>query len=321
MLMTPLVLVLALLTAQPAGALLIVNKSADTLAFVDPVRLELLGTVPTGRAPHEVAVDPAGTTAYVSNYGTAEAPGSSVTVVDLAARRATATIDLGSFTRPHGIVVAPDGMVWVTCEGSRAVVVIDPKQGKVIRSYETGEQVTHMVVLTADGGKAFTANIRSNTVTMIDKASGAITRIEVGEGPEGIDIAPDGRELWVAHRGDGGLSIIDPTSGKVTATLAKVGEMPIRVKFTPDGTRVIISCARGNEIVVYDAKTRAPITRIPTGAMPVGVLVLPDGNTAFVANTMADKVTRVDLKTGAGAGSVSPGKEPDGMAWAGEAGR
>ena len=308
----------ALVVPEPAlaaGQLLVLNKSADTLAFVDPDKLEVLATVATGHAPHEVAVDATGSTAYISNYGTQTDPGHTLSVVDVAGRRAVTVIDLGEFTRPHGIVIAQDGSLWVTCEGSQAVVVVDPKERKVVRSFSTGEQVTHMIVLAPGGGKAFTANIGSDTVTMIDASTGEVTRIPVGKGPEGIDITPDGRQVWVAHRADGGLSIIDAGTGKVTRTIEKIGEMPIRLKFTADGGRALISCANGGEVVIYDAREVKELGRIKTGEMPVGILVMPGGHRAFVANTRSDRVTLLDLDKREILGTFSPGKEPDGLAW------
>lgn len=307
----------AVSTAKPAGLLLVLNKSANTMAFVDPESLQVLGTVPTGQGPHEVAVDASGRIAYVANYGTAAEPGSTLSVIDIPSRKVTSTIDLGAFRRPHGIVIAPDGNLWVTCEGSEAVVVVDPKQGKVVRSHRTGQQVTHMIAMTPDGRRAFTANIGSDTVSMIEAETGTVTHVGTGDGPEGIDLSPDRKEIWVAHRGDGGLSILDATSGKLLQSIPKVGEMPIRVKFTPDGRRVLISCARGGEVAVYDAASRSEVARIKTGEVPVGLLIPPGGGRAFVANTMADRVTVLDLKSYEVVGTIAPGREPDGLAWAG----
>jgi YVTN family beta-propeller protein len=302
----------------PAGTLLVVNKSADTLAFVDSARLQVIATVPTGHAPHEVAVDAAGAMAYVSNYGTQERPGSTLTVVDIAARRAVATIDLAPLQRPHGILIAPDGTVLVTYEGSQAVAAVDPASRRAAATIPTGQQVTHMLAITPDGSRLYSANIGSDTVTRMDLALREVTHIPVGKGPEGIDVSPDGREVWVAHRGDGGLSILDEAAGRVKETIPSVCEMPIRVKFTPQGGLALVSCAKSNDVTVLASagmKARTVALRIPTGEMPVGVLVLPDGSHAFVANTLADRVSVLDMQSGKVVATFSPGDEPDGMAW------
>jgi YVTN family beta-propeller protein len=301
--------------AQTTGPwLLVLNKSESTLAIVDARTLKVIGRVPTGEAPHEVTTSPDGRLAYVSNYGTGPKPGSSLSVIDLTAQKEVKRVDLAPLLRPHGITFAA-GAVWFTAEGSRAVARYDPASEKVNWLLGTGQQGTHMVVVTPDGKKLFTANIGSNTVTAIETATGRLAQIAVGQGPEGIDLSPDGKEVWVAHRGDGMLSVIDAATNQVKETF-KVGNQPIRVKFTPDGRRVLISNAGGNEVAIFEASTRKEWKRIPVGAVPVGILITPDGARAFVASTQANKVSVIKLDDGTLAGAIEPGREPDGLAWA-----
>ncbi|PYT10214.1 MAG: hypothetical protein DMF60_00810 [Acidobacteria bacterium] len=300
------------------GALLVLNKSESTLAIIDPATLKVLARVPTGEAPHEVAASADGRFAFVSNYGTAERPGNTISVIDVAARKEIKRLDLGALLRPHGITES-NGKIYFTIEGSRAVARYDPVASRVDWTMGTGQTGTHMVVAARAAGKIYTANIGSDTISAIEFVKGPgpakITQIAVGKGPEGIDISPDDREVWVSHRGDGGLSIIDTATDKVTETI-KVGRSPIRVKFTPDGKRVLVSDAQGGEVVVFDAATRKELKRIQVGAVPVGILMQPDGRRAFVASTQANKVSVINLEQLAMAGTIEPGKEPDGMAWA-----
>lgn len=300
------------------GALLVLNKSESSLAIVDPATLKVLGRVPTGEAPHEVAASADGRLAFVSNYGTADRPGNTISVIDIAARKEIKRVDLGALLRPHGITES-NGKIYFTIEGSRAVARYDPAAGRVDWTMGTGQTGTHMVVAARTSGKIYTANIGSDTISAIEFGKGPgpakITQIAVGKGPEGIDISPDDREVWVSHRVDGGLSIVDTATDKVKETI-KVGSSPIRVKFTPDGRRVLVSDAQGGEVVVFEAATRKEIKRIQVGAVPVGILMQPDGRRAYVASTQANKVSVINLEELAMAGTIEPGKEPDGMAWA-----
>jgi YVTN family beta-propeller protein len=312
------VFTLARASLSDPGALLVLNKSESTLAIVDPATLKVLARVPTGEAPHEVAASADGRFAFVSNYGTAERPGNTISVIDVGARKEISRVDLGALLRPHGITEA-NGKIYFTIEGSRAVARYDPVAGRVDWTMGTGQTGTHMVVAARRAGKIYTANIGSDTISAIEFVKGPgpakITQIAVGKGPEGIDISPDDREVWVSHRGDGGLSIIDTATDKVKETI-KVGSSPIRVKFTPDGNRVLVSDAQGGEVVVFEAATRKELKRIQVGAVPVGILMQPDGRRAFVASTQANKVSVINLEQLTMAGTIEPGKEPDGMAWA-----
>ncbi|MGD8726898.1 MAG: hypothetical protein PVH40_04585, partial [Gemmatimonadales bacterium] len=293
----------------------VVNKSGNTLSIIDPATREQLATVPTGFAPHEVAVSADGRFAYVSDYGTRAQPGNTVTIIDLVARSSHGVIDLGRHTRPHGVAVGSDGSVWVTTEGSRHLLQLDPETGLVAQAIETGQETTHQVALAEARGRAYTANIGSGTVTSMDIAHGTVlAQIVTGAGAEGIDVSPDGSRVYVTNRAAGTLAEIDVASNSLVRTLP-VGEFPIRVRVRPDGREVLVSNARGNEVAAVDLETWAVVRRLPVGAMPVGILVTPDNRTAYVANTGDDKISVIDLVHWRLDGEIVAGDEPDGMAW------
>jgi YVTN family beta-propeller protein len=299
-------------------ALLVLNKSDNALAIIDPRTLKVLGTVPTGNAPHEVAASADGRLAFACNYGTGPAPGNTISIIDIGARKELTRLDLGPLMRPHGITEA-GGKIYFTIEGSRAVARIDPSARRVDWVMGTGQDGTHMVVVTPDQSKLYTANIAAGTVTMIRLApvqgAESITSIPVGKGSEAIDMSPDGREVWIAHRSDSGMSVIDTATDKVKATF-QTTKSPFRVKFTPDGRRVLVSDPMAGDLVVYDASSHQEIKRIKIGGAPVGILVQPDGGRAYIAETQANKVAVLDLSSMEVTGTVDPGREPDGMAWA-----
>lgn len=298
-----------------AQRLVIVNKSASSLSVIDPVSRRAVATVPTGFAPHEVAVSADGRHAFVTDYGTGDRPGSTVTIVDLATASAVGSIDLGAHTRPHGIATAGDGTVWVTTEGSRHVLQLDPAARRVLRAVRTGEQVTHQVVVVDEAARVYTANIGSGTVTAVDVGSGAVVaQISTGAGAEGIAVSPDGAKVYVANREAGTLSEVDVATNRVVRSLP-VGDFPIRVKVRPDGREALVSNARGNEVVAVDLGRWAVDRRLAVGAMPVGILITPDNRTAYVANTQDDKISIIDLVRWQLDGEIVAGDEPDGMAW------
>lgn len=330
-----LLLLLASLLALPlrADILLIANKSDDTIDLVDLADGQSLATLPTGHAPHEVAVSDDGTTAVVTNYGDRERPGSSLTVVDLERREVIRTIDLAPHTRPHGLAWLAGGRLAVTAEGSRHLLVVDPYSGTIERQIETGQEISHMVAATPDGRRAFVANIGSGTVTVVDLEEGRkLEDIETGQGAEGIAVSPDGREVWVGNRASDTLAILDSETLEIKQQLPCPG-FPIRVTFTPDGKRVLVSAARSGEVVVFDVAERRELVRrkldlstVPTAAerlfgdrfgdspVPVGLVVSADGATAWIAATQADMVVTVRTDDLTVLDLIRTGEEPDGMA-------
>ncbi len=316
----------ALAGTASAQTLIVLNKSDHEAALVNPVTLEVMARLATGKGPHEVATSSDGRMAYVSNYGSygvfrpgeqRQEPGETITVLDLKARTVAATWKLGEFKRPHGIVVSRDGKrLWVTVEENKAVLEIETSGGKIVKSWKTEQETSHMVVPTLDERKLYVSNIRSGSVTVITRSTDEVKTIVTAAGSEGSAISRDGKEVWVTNRGANTISVIDTATDTVKETFDSGGKMPIRVKFTPDGKEVLVSNAQSNMVSVFNAKTRALLAKIEVGVVPVGIQMTPDGKRAFVANTNANKVSVIDIGARKVERTFETGTEPDGMAWA-----
>ncbi|MGD0527244.1 MAG: cytochrome D1 domain-containing protein [Polyangiaceae bacterium] len=302
------------------------SKRDRTLAIVDPATLAVVARVPVGEDPHEVTATTDGKAAYVSSYGGGRF--NSLSVVDLVGQAPLAAVDLGPLRGPHGLVTRGD-KIWFTAEGAKVVGSYDPKRAQVDWVLGTGQDRTHMLFVSEDLRRVVTANVSSGTVSFLDKSPGDgpangqpppdrwdVTVVPVARGAEGFDVSPDRREVWVANAQPGTVSIIDFATKTVTATLEAGVPGANRLKFTPDGKRVLISSIRGGGLVVYDARARTVERRVPMGRGTAGIQMQPDGRRAFVACTPDDDVAVVDLQTLGVVGHVAAGHEPDGMAWA-----
>jgi YVTN family beta-propeller protein len=307
----------AVLAAQ-GPRLVVLNKEDATLITVDPATGRILGTVPTGEGPHEVTVSDDGRTAFVGNYGGAQGPGSSLSVIDLTAMKELRRFDTKPLLRPHGVFFR-DGKVYFTAETHRIVARYDPAANQVDWLLGTGQAGTHMVWVNADATRMYTCNIGADSMTIIERGGNATvwneTVIAVGKGPEGFDVSPDGREIWAAHSRDGGVSIVDVQQKKVTATIDLKTRRSNRLKFTPDGKLALVTDLDAGELLVIDVATRAVTKKIALGRMVEGILMQPDGARAYVAVNGENYIAIVDLKTLAVTGRIETGKGPDGMAW------
>jgi YVTN family beta-propeller protein len=297
--------------------LLVLNKEDATFVVVDPASGKILGTVPVGQGPHELAVSTDGKWAFASNYGTGPAPGHTISMIDIAGVKELRRIDVAPLSRPHGLAFA-NGKLYFTAEANKAIARYDPATDKIDWTFETGQLGTHMVLPTKDARTVFTANIGSNSLSQIEQGSGNTwtqTLIPVGKGPEGIEIAPNGREVWTAHSGDGGVSIVDIATKKVSQTLSAGTKRSNRIKLTPDGKFALISDLDAGDLVVFDATTRKEIKRLALGKMPEGILIPPGGSRVFVAVNGDNHVAVVDPKTWQVTSRIQTGVGPDGMAW------
>jgi YVTN family beta-propeller protein len=309
------------------GLLLVTNSEEHTLSLFDAATLTEVARVPTGRHPHEAAASADGRLAFVTNYGTAEEPGHTLSVIDLVARTEARRVELGPLLRPHGIYRSGP-QIYFTAGGSRAVGRYNPEADRVDWAMGTGQDVSHLLVVSRDGRKVFTSSMGSDVVTALEfvdlppprlpmeQGSPRIAHIPTGSGPEALDLSPDGTELWVANHGDGTVTIIDAASLRVKETVARMSGFPIRLKFTPDGRRVLITDMMAGELIVLDATSRAVERKITVGGRPLGLEVAPEGGHAYVVDAAGGRLIAVDLTTLTVAATVGTGRTPDGIAWA-----
>ena len=236
------------------------------------------------------------------------------------------------------------GKLYFTAEGAKITGRFDPATQKIDWVLGTGQDRTHMVVVSKDLKTIFTSNVSSSTVSIIEqrmmqmgpggpppggpprgpgpggpggppRASWHVTNVPVGKGSEGFDIAPDGKELWVANAQDSTISVIDVAGEKVLATLPST-KAANRLKFTPDGKFVFVSDLNGDEMLVVDAKSRKEFKRIKLAGNSEGIVMAPDGTHVYTTLNSRDAVAVIDLKTMKPTGEVKTGKGPDGLAWA-----
>ncbi len=331
-----LILLLALpIVSGPAvgGTLLVANKSeASVTLFGTPGYLEL-AVLPTGEGPHEVAVSPDGRRALVSNYGTRDRPGRSLTLVDVGAARVLGDLELLPATRPHGVEWLDDTRAVVTAEGISSLLLVDAEQRQVTATIPVDQDIAHMVAASGALDRAFVVNIGSGTATAVDLAAGRkIADLVAGEGSEGIALAGDESELWVTNRAADSVSVFSVPDLRPLAQIALPG-FPIRAEADDHRGLVYITLPRADALVAIDRRTRQVRQRLdfkigpdrsrktlfgdmlPDSSIPIGVLLTADGKTLFVAHTNAHVVTAYDAQTLEREAVIRTGLEPDGMAW------
>src|SRR6266436_7791860 len=160
--------ILSAAAQTPSPALLVLEKSDNTLAIVDPSTLKIVGRVPAGPDPHEIEASPDGKLAYISNYGGSDSDLHTISVVDLAAQKALSPIDLGSLRSPHGLAFA-GGKLYFTAETSKVVGRYDPAAHAIDWLMGTGQDRTHMVIFSPKLNTVFTSNVNSGTISIVEQ--------------------------------------------------------------------------------------------------------------------------------------------------------
>lgn len=298
-----------------------VCKDDQTLEVIDLGSGSTVGRIrASGFTPHEVAATPDGAHAYLPIYsdawlGDPGTDGRTIDVVDLVGMRIERTIPLGFAARPHLPVVAPDGLLYVSTELDDSISVVDPAAGERIRRLPTGRPQSHMFTVSPDAARAYSANVDSGSVSIVDVASGTLVDvIEVAGEINRISISPDGRTVFTADQQQPRIAAIDVTTKEVSwIDLPSLG---FGSTVTPDGRFLVVALRWASQLGVVDLAdpTRVTVTDVPP--QPQAVVIHPDGTHAYSACDAAGQVVEVDLRSGEVSRLFPTGAGPDGICWA-----
>jgi DNA-binding beta-propeller fold protein YncE len=274
------------------------------VVLIDSATYQTLATLETGKNPHEVRVSPDKRRAYV-------AAGKSITALDLKKRKVKATFDLGSYSA-HDIRVSRDGQrIWAACAGAQAILELDSETGKILTTYKTEQQGSWFVEITPDERKIYTPNLEGKSVSVINRATGRVKIIQFADPVYGIDITPDGKQVWVSGRG---LAVIDTVTDEVVARIKTSEAGTGRIRLASDGKRIVVALLK--KLVVLDVKTHRLISEIELGSRPKVLTLSGDNRRAFLTNPNDNSVSVVDIAAGKQLTTFQTGKTPDGIGWA-----
>jgi DNA-binding beta-propeller fold protein YncE len=310
--------------AQSNGpTLLVANQGDRDLSLIDPAVGKQVATVPVeGVTGHEVAASPDGKTAYVPIYGDAGVGkpgtnGTEISVIDIASRKVVHKIDFGHGVRPHcAIYDRNSGMLYVTTELDKTISIIDPQSLKIVGSVPTGQEQSHMLALSKDGSRGYTANVGPGTVSVLDmKARKTLAIIPISKETQRISISRDDSMVFTADQTKPQLAVIDTTTNKVKmwVPLPAVG---YGTASTLDGRWLLVALRTSKQVSVVDLNTMK-VTRtldVPDG--PTEILMSPDGKTAYVSCTYKKQVAAIDLGQWKIDRLIDAGDAADGLAWA-----
>lgn len=327
-------LLIAVLTApmpelpKLGGTLVVCNQQAKSAFLIRLKDGAVVHRVETGVGPHEAAVSADGKTALITNYGDGQTVGNSILLIDVATGKPLKTISVAPYTRPHGAAFLGNDRAILTSETTKNLVLVDLKEGKVLKAMSTDAPGSHMLALTKDGKTVYSANIPVGTVTKFEVESGKkVGEATVGRGSEGIAVSADGKWVLTANRGDGTVSLVDTATMKAVKSAPAAG-VPYRAAFSPDGKRVYVPNPQAGLLHVFDVANLDAAKTIELGKgkaqfkldgsphpMGAGIFVHPSGKHAFVTVLNAACVAIVDLEKGEAVATVPADVSPDGVAW------
>ena len=293
-------LLLLTITLQAQPPIAVVEKIAGKVGFYSATG-ERTNEVKVGTYPHEIVRSLDGKSLFVTDNGIlwmqyAGKGGNTISIIDAAKRAKTGVIDLGEYRRPHGMAVHPhSGQIVVTIENPDGLLLVDPKERKVIRKFDVQGKSPHMVLFGPGGKRAYVSNTNSGTVASIEIATGKTTLIPMGKYPQGGVLSPDGNTIYLTNAESNKIAIIDTATDKVTGEI-QTATYPNRVTITPDGKTLVYSLGQTGEGVGFaDTATKRETATVALKGQPLSLTLTKDGKYAFSGIQSQGKIHVIDV--------------------------
>jgi len=287
--------------ADGARGLIAVDKMGTKVLFLDPTTYETEVVLEDfSRTVHELLVVPETGLAYVPIFGDGvhgrnPNPGHLLCIIDLAKRAHVGDIDLRPLIAPHTLKLGPDGFIYITCENSAVVAVIDRASHKVVDAINSGSTNGHRLIISPDGRRLYTENEEDATVSVIDLPKRKLLgKIATPRPLAGIAISADGRTVVAVDDIEPTLFLIDTASEQVahTVRLEGVDEAAQIARYSDDFGMIGVTSLKSGTVSLIDPSFRRQ-TAIKVGEQPMDMAF--HGDELFVACQGDGSVHVIDI--------------------------
>lgn len=275
--------------ASQSRGMIAVDKMGTKVLFLDPKTHETQVTLDGfQKTVHELLVMPEAGVAYVPIFGDGihgrnPNPGHLLCIIDLHKRAHVGDIDLRPLIAPHTLKLGPDGLIYITCENSAAIAVIDPKTNRVVEKIDSGSTNGHRLIISSDGQRLYTENEEDATISVIDLPKRRLLgKIETPRPLAGIAISADGATVVAVDDAEPKLILIDTRTGTVRQelTLKDVPKAAQIARYAPDNSMIGVTSLNSGTVSLIDPSFREQ-TAIKVGSQPMDMAF--QGDELYVA--------------------------------------
>ena len=304
--------------ADTARGLIAVDKMGTKVLFLDP-QTYATQTVLDGfpRTVHELLVVPERARAYVPIFGDGihgrnPNPGHLLCVIDLDRKARVADIDLRPYIAPHTLKLGPDGLIYITCENSAVVAIVDPAANAVVGAIESGSTNAHRLIISPDGRRLYTENEEDGEVSVIDlPARKLLGKIKTPRPLAGIAISADGATVIAVDDAEPALFLIDTASEAIrTVALEGVARAAQIARFREDFSLLCVTSLNSNTVSLIEPSFGSQ-TAIEVGSQPMDMafrgselLVACQGDGSVHVIDVATRTWKHSFRAGTGCESL-----------------
>ena len=208
------------------------------------------------------------------------------------------------------IRISSQDRVYSSDQSSNTVSVVDPSADKllgVIRLGDTtpanlsplykGQLLVHGMGFSPDHRTLVVVSIGSNSVTFIDTETNRVKHTSyVGRSPHEAMFTRDGKEVWVAVRGEDYVQVLDAKTFQPTQRIT-VPNGPGMTIFSPDGRYGYVVSSFTPETVVIDTRTHKIIARVKQASpFAPDLAATPDGKQLWLTLKDIGKTQVIDAR-------------------------
>ncbi len=284
-----------------AHGMIAVDKMGAKILFLDPATYEIQ-TVLDGfqRTVHELLIVPETALAYVPIYGDGihgrnPNPGHTLCIIDLEKHAHIADIDLRPYIAPHTLKLGPDGLIYISCENSAVVAVIDRSTHKVVDAIDSGSTNAHRLIIAPDGQRLYTENEEDAEVSVIDLPKRKLLgKIKTPHPLAGITISGDGNTVVVVSDQEPVLFLIDTRTERVSETLplADVPKPAQIARYNTDWSMLAVTSLNSDTVSLITPSFGEQVA-IKVGSQPMDMVYR--GDELFVACQGDGSVHVIDI--------------------------
>lgn len=284
-----------------ARGLIAVDKKGGKVLFLNPATYETeVALDGFEKTVHELLVVPETNRAYVPVFGDGihgrnPNPQHTVLVFDLERRALLTTIDLRPLRAPHAIKLGPDGLIYVGCENSAKIAVIDRASNTMAGTIDAGSVNCHRMVIAPDGARLYTENEEDATISVIDFARRTLLgKIAAPRPLAGIAVSADSRTIIAVDDEQPAVFLFDSQSQRLTreVRLTDVPKAAQIARYTPDWSCLVVTSLSSNTVSLVDPSFEGQAT-IAVGSQPMDMAF--HGDELFIACQGDGSVHVIDL--------------------------
>ncbi|APZ45107.1 hypothetical protein BW723_01810 [Polaribacter reichenbachii] len=312
-------------TISTNGKLYIISKLSESVQVFNLSTGKEITDIPLDMLSHEAVSTTDDKNIVLTNYGSDI--DFDVKIIDTELKKVKKRIDLKGNIKINGIVQYPeDNKVAVVDYVNNQLLVLNIETEQIEKAIATNQKKSHLAVLHPKKAIAYTTNINSGSVSVVDINTNKVIKIiSCGIGRKGIDITPDGSEIWVTNTKENIITVINTKTNLITDTITS-GNESLKLKFSIDGKYCLVANSTDGTIDIFNQQSKKLIKTITLHGKttilekvlyhtprPVNILMHPNGLYAFVSNSNANKIEVIDMKSFKVVSTIGTDDVPDAL--------